>query len=406
MELERREGESALQYHRRLVYGKLVDHTLADVDYAELSEYAYGQAYESNSARKMLYGSRRTLELLDEERRSGVKDADMAAELDEKILTIQKEKQQFYDQRREYQNMIRRDGREEHLRAMIAEAADRLGEEIGLMYPVGYEAAGDGRAYRGNEAVLVFSDWHYGMKTANLFNEFNTEICRERVRRTVERAIERIELHKCGTAHIVVLGDLYHGACHVSARVASEEAACEQLMHVSEILAQAVYEISKHVSCTYVHMTYGNHARTVQDKKDSIHRDNMERVVRWWLEERFRHDDEIRVMPESPGEFLFLDVCGHSFCASHGDLDSVQSSPRLLSVLCQKTVGVDLEYILLGDKHHRESFNELGVTAMLCGSLCGTDDYANDRRLYSDPSQMLLIVNRECGVDAEYRIKC
>lgn len=43
---------------------------------------------------------------------------------------------------------------------------------------------------------------------------------------------------------------------------------------------------------------------------------------------------------------------------------------------------------------------------MICGSLCGTDDYANDKRLFSYPSQLLLIVNEENGVDAEYKLKC
>ena len=51
MELTQREGESRAQYHKRLIYGKLVDKTLADVDYSELSEYIYGQSYSSDVAR-------------------------------------------------------------------------------------------------------------------------------------------------------------------------------------------------------------------------------------------------------------------------------------------------------------------------------------------------------------------
>ena len=215
---------------------------------------------------------------------------------------------------------------------------------------------------------------------------------------------KRILLHQCKVLHVVILGDLLHGAIHTSARVASEELVCEQLMHVSEILAQAIYELSMYTNSTKVYMTYGNHARTVQKKGDSIHQDNMEKIINWWLIERFKNDDAIEVMPVPDNEFILLNVCGHSLVASHGDLDTVSASPRLLPVLFQKTFGCDIEYILLGDKHHRESYNELGVTAMLCGSLCGADDYANDKRLYSQPSQLLLIVNRECGVDAEYRI--
>jgi hypothetical protein len=93
-------------------------------------------------------------------------------------------------------------------------------------------------------------------------------------------------------------------------------------------------------------------------------------------------------------------------CASHGDLDGVKTSPRLLSTLFQKRYGRNIEYVLLADKHHRESFEELGVEALLCGALCGVDEYANGKRLYSTPQQTLLIFNERDGLDAEYRIRC
>lgn len=403
MQLDRLDGESKLQYHKRLIDGKLADKTLADIDYSELSEYVYGQPYSSDVARRMMYGSKKTLDLFEEECvEVSAQEAETA--LDMRVVELKMEQQRFYDQRREYTKLLSVESRAEHLYDIIKEAADKLASDIGVMYPVD---TGEKYKYY-NDAVVVFSDWHYGLKTTNVFNEYDTEICKARVVKTVEEMIKRIEFHKCNVAHVVVLGDLFHGAIHVSARVASEEVVCEQIMHVSEILAQAIYEISKHVSRVEVHLTYGNHARTVQSKKDSIHRDNMERIVLWWLVERFKDNEHICVMPETENieEFVMLNVCGHTFCATHGDLDSVQNSPRLFAALFSKKYGVDIEYILLGDKHHRESFNELGVTSFLCGSLCGTDDYANDKRLFSEPSQILLIVNEEYGVDAEYRVRC
>lgn len=404
MLIERMANESPLDYHKRLVYGKLVDKTLADMDYSELAEAVYGQSYSSDVARRMLYGSRKTLELMDNERTAGIEDGDVREQMEYKLEQIRKEAQKLRDQRREYMKLISSEGRAEHLHDIIISAANKLSDEIGCMYgddPLGLrylDNDGDG------EAVLVLSDWHYGLKVSNVFNTYDTKICRERIRNTVHAAIDRIALHHCNVLHIVVLGDLFHGAVHTSARVASEEVVCEQIMHVSEILAQSIYELSKYVSAINVYMTYGNHGRTVQVKKDNLHNDNMEKIINWWLIERFKDNDKIHIAPVPENEFIAFNVCGHAFCATHGDLDTVQSSPRLLATLFQKKYGIDLEYILLGDKHHRESFNELGITAMLCGSLCGSDDYANEKRLYAEPSQMLLIVNEEDGVDAEYRL--
>ena len=394
MGLEKYKDESLLDYHRRLIYGKLVDHTLSDLDYSELAELVYGQAYSSDVARRMMYGSRKTLEILDSE---PLKEFDSE---DTKLQEIQKERQRFYDQRREYNKVINTVGRQEYMYEALAKAAAELNETVGRF--IFSEHTID---YSDNEAVLVLSDWHYGMKADNIFNTFNTEICKQRVASVVEMAKERIALHRCKRLHIVLLGDFIHGAIHCSARVASEELVCDQLMQVSEILAQAIYELSQSVSEVVVHSTYGNHGRTVQKKKDSIHRDNMERVIPWWLRQRLSECENISIEEPEQNEFIIFNSCGHDFVCSHGDLDSVKDSPRLISALFHKTVGRDVEYVILGDKHHIESFNELGVTAEMCGSLCGADEYANEKRLFSDPSQLLLIVNEPCGVDAEYKLK-
>lgn len=403
IDLRRTESESPLNYHKRLVYGKLVDKTLADCDFSELAELLYGQPYSSDVARRMMYGSRKTLELMDSEQIQHVSDSYILNEIEMKRAEVQQERQRFFDQRREYNRLIAQEGRKEHIYESLAMAANKLAESIGVVFDNSYYNPDTSCE---DEAVLVFSDWHYGMKTSNVFNSYNTEICKQRVANTVNAAIARIQLHGCRKLHVVVLGDLCHGAIHVGARVASEELVCEQLMQASEILAQAILKLSQYVEETFVHTTYGNHARTVQNKSDSLHRDNMERIVPWWLAQRLQLNDNITIMPESENEFLFVNACGHDICAAHGDLDTVKCSPRLLATIFQKKYGKDIEYILLGDKHHRESFNELGITATICGSLCGTDDYANDKRLYSHPEQLLLIVNPEYGVDAEYRLKC
>lgn len=401
MNLQKRIDESAFDYHKRLVYGKLVDKTLADADYSELAELAYGKSYSSDVARRMMYGSRHTLELIDEAQVIA-SDRSIIDDLEKKRIEVQKERQRLFDQRREYNKSIISDARFEHLCDAIKTSSNML-QSLGCM--IDRENSIDSYT-SDSEAIMVFSDWHMGMTTDNVFNTYNTKICEQRVNHVVKEAIKRIKLNACRKLHIVVLGDLIHGNCHVSARVASEEVAVDQLMHATELLSQAVYTLSGYVEETYVYVTYGNHARAVANKNDSIHRDNLERLSGWWMKERFADVDDVIVIEEDTNEFLFINACGHDICASHGDLDSVKSSPRLLATLFNKKYGKNIEYILLGDKHHRESFEELGITATICGSLCGADDFANDRRLYSDPSQLLLIVTPEGGVDAEYRIRC
>ena len=397
--LIQRDDESDFQYHKRLIFGKLDDKTLADYDYSELSKYVYGKEFSTDVARRLMYGSKRTLDLMDNEISEQGGSEEIISEIDRRMMDLRKEQQKFYDQRRELNKILMKEAREEHIDEVLTKAVE------GLDMTNMFEESAYIPDTNETEAVLVLSDWHYGMIADNIFNKYNTDICRGRVQEIIKKAIERIKLHNCDKLHVLLLGDFIHGALRASTRVASEELTVDQLMNVSEILAQVINELSKYTNEVIVYSTYGNHARVTPKKKESIHADNMERIIGWWLEQRFANNGKVKIVYDNYHEFILANVCGHDLCAAHGDLDSVKASPRLLTTLFHKELGLDIEYIVLGDKHHRESFEELGITSLLCGSLCGADEYANDKRLYSMPGQLLLIFNWD-GLDAEYRLHC
>lgn len=401
--IERLPSESDFDYHKRVILGKLEDKTLADVDYSELSGIVYGQAYSSDTTRKMMYGSYKTIKTLESEARKEVGGEYLLEEIENKKLELMRERQKFFDQRREFNKLVSESGRKENLEERLIEIASELKDSIGALYSD--ESRPELYHTSDNEAVLFLCDWHYGMTADNVWNKYNVEICRERVCYVVDRALERIARHECRKLHVIILGDMIHGGIHVSARVASEELVCEQIMHVAEILAQSIEYMARVVPEIDVYMTYGNHGRTIPNKKESIHRDNLERLISWWLKQRLDGVSGVEIMPESSNEFVLANVCGYNICATHGDLDSVKNSPRLLSTLFQKKFGSDIDYIVLADKHHAEGFEELGIESMICGALCGTDEYANGKRLYSSPRQLLLIFNEQEGLDGEYKLR-
>lgn len=401
--LLQREDENKFEHHKRLINGKMKDKTLAEYDYSELAPYIYGKQYTADETRKRMYGSAATLEILDEAGIESLTENDLIQEIQSQRLELQKEKQMMSDQRRELNKLIAQDGRRDHLYEEIVKAAQNAPNEIGRLFS-------DDATFCLNDSdsefVLFLNDWHYGMVTENIWNAYDVQICKDRVRSVLDSTLARIKLHRCSRGHIVLLGDLCQGAIHVSTRVASEELVCDQLMQVSEILAQFIIILSSHVNHIDVHSTFGNHARTVANKKDNIYMDNMERIIPWWLNARIAAEgiDNVTINDNKFYEFVVFQSCGYSFCATHGDLDKVSTSTRSLPVLMRNTIGIDIDYIVLADKHHQESFEEFGVEAMLSGALCGTDEYANTKRLYSDPFQLLLIVNPECGVDARYKL--
>lgn len=398
--LNRLQDESAFAYHKRLVTQKVVDKTLNDIDYSELSEYVYGKAYNSDVSRRMMYGSAKTLQLIEDCAGKELSGNELLSEIERKRIELQKEAQKLYDQRRERKKFITEISRAEHLEDALIEAANRLNTTKELSKYTRPESS-----CGAPEAILVFSDWHYGMTAENVWNTFDKEICKKRIETVVGKAADRLVLHDCGALHIVVLGDLIHGAIHTSARVASDELVCNQLMQATELLAEAINELSQYVPHTYIYTTYGNHARTVQSKNDSIHKDNMERVIPWWLEQRFQGRGDIHVVKQNDDELIELNILGHCGYAAHGDIDSVKSSPKILNVLWNRSHDSKLEFALFADKHHYEAFEELGVASMVADALCGADEYANNRRLYATPGQLMLVVDRENGIDATYHLK-
>ena len=318
-----------------------------------------------------------------------------------KVMTdkLYKERRKFYDQKREYNKLLVSDARAEHLTEELILAANRLNEFKPLVFENTYF-----NSTVHKEALIAFSDWHYGLVTDNIWNKYNTEICRQRVKKFVELAKEFLELNNIGVLTIVMLGDAANGAIHVSCRVQAEEDTCDQLMHVSEIMAEAINELSNVVNKVNVYSCYGNHLRTIQDKNDSIHSDNMEKVIPWWLKQRLKDNYKVNIIESEYKEFTKLNILGFNICCVHGDLENFKNIGTTVNTIFSRKFGETIDYTISGDKHHLEEFEQFDIESILIRSLSGTDDYANNKRLYSKPGQTLMIFNDIYGRESTYHI--
>lgn len=322
--------------------------------------------------------------------------ADIQRQRDE----LYKAKVQFFDQRREYNKLLTADARVDHIIGCLKESVDKLNYErpLEVHIPENIESYD-------KEAVLCVSDVHYGMVTDNVWNVYNTDIARRRIEELTEKTIEHLVFHRPKVLNVLLLGDMAHGAIHVSARVQSEENVCDQIIQVSELIAQMINELSKWVPQVNVYSTYGNHMRTVQNIRESVHSDNMEKLIPWWLEQRLKDNANVTIIPATYYEFILLKVSGYNIVATHGDLDNFKSMGVLFNTLFNKQYGISVDYTISGDKHHHEEFEQLGVESTLVRSLCGTDDYANGKRLYSECGQTLMFFTPRDGKQCIYNIK-
>jgi len=327
------------------------------------------------------------------------KDNDYLQEIQKQKDELYKIKRQISDQRREYNKLLILDARSEHLMEEMIGVAKKLNDEMPLNFSNYISCVSK------KEAALFCADWHYGMTTDNIWNQFNTSICKDRVIYLTNQVKEFVLLNKVNTIHLVLLGDMAHGAIHTSARVASEEDTCDQIMHVSEILAQMINEISSSVNKVKVYSCYGNHLRTIQNKKESVHSDNMEKMIPWWLNWRLKENTKVSIIESEFKEFTKLNILGSNICCVHGDLDNIKKLGTDVNTLFTKLYGETIDYAISADKHHLEEFESFGIENILVRSLCGTDDHANGKRLYSTAGQSLMIFNDGCGRECTYNIK-
>lgn len=325
------------------------------------------------------------------------------SDIQQQITELQKAKKQLSDQRREYNKLILKDARREHIEDYLIEEIKKLPKlDCSPLFIKNEEVVS---LIKENEAVLFLSDWHYGMVTDNIWNKYNVDICKERIQKLFSKVLIYLELNQIRKLDIVLLGDMINGSIHCTSRVASEENTCEQLIHVSEIIANFIDSFVKEGYFVNVYSTYGNHARSIQNKEDSIHSDNMERLIPFWLKQRFSSSCRVRIHDNTYYEFIFFNVCGYNIVCTHGDLDKFQDLGMTLNSLFTKKFGICIDYTFSGDKHHMEAFEQYNIESTLVGSLCGTDEFANNKRLYSNPFQTLCIFSQEDGKMCTYNIK-
>lgn len=314
---------------------------------------------------------------------------------------IYKQKQQFYDQRREYNGQLRKEAREDYFMTEMVKAADKLNELKPLPHRPQLSWVDSNESQ--NEGLLVLSDFHYGLTASNFWNVYNKDVADSRMAYLVERVIEKIHTHKIKVLHLGILGDLIGGGIHVSNRVKSQDDVVDQLIQVSERIAEIISELAQHVDTVWVYTTWGNHSRLQVSLAESIHSDNLERIIPFWLEQRFKDNDRVAIVPCTHNELVSVKPCGVPCAIVHGDLDNDVNAPLNASMMYMRAYGEQLRYLFTGHMHHIHSKEQFDVEQIGVGSLCGVEDYAKSKRLFSKPSQCFCVFTPE-GLDSIHHI--
>lgn len=396
--LSRREGEREFDYHRRLVYGKLVDKTLSDADYTELSRYVYGKDYSSDVCRRMLYGSCKTLQLLDGQRENEAENSDILCELEQKKIELQKERQRFFDQRSAFNKAVRERAREEELNDIIVRAIHE-GALPELRYEPNYSKSNVNAD--GNDLLVSLNDIHYGACVDNYWCQYDSDICARMMERYLERVISIAKTHDSENCIVWANGDMISGNIHYQIAVANRENLIQQITGVSELIAEFLAELSRHFREVRFVSVAGNHSR-IDQKDRAIMQERLDDLVEWYLSARMHEFGNVVIGygDKIDPTMYAMNIRGKNYVGVHGDYDPSPANVQTLQTLAQRPVYA----ILLGHLHHCATNYVQGIRTVIAGSFLGMDDYCVSKRIYSKPEQTVCVCDAD-GIRCFYDIR-
>ena len=391
--LSKKPNETDLAYHKRLIYGKLVDGTLVDEDYSELAPYVYGKEFSTDVARRMMYGSCRTLQLVD----AAVKDSftsDAAlSELDSKIVEMKKERQKFCDQRNALNKVIRDRARQEELYEILLSAVS-AGELPSLDYTPSYITPSD------NDLLVSLYAIHYGANVDNYWNKYNSNICRQMMCKYIDEIISIGKTHGSENCIVWANGDQISGNIHNSIAVTNKENVIEQITGVSELIAEFLAALSVHFATVQYISVAGNHSR-IDIKDRALKDERLDDLVEWYLSARLQqHENIIFGQYEKVDSTMYLiDIRGKTYCGVHGDYDGSAAKVQTLQTMARRP----LYAVLSGHLHHNRIDCVQGVRTIMAGSFLGMDDYCVTKRIYGEPQQLVCVCDAS-GVRCSYDV--
>lgn len=370
---------------------------IIDMDWQEIIN-KYGLAIHYDTLRKAtqtIFGGAFVSEYYKSKQAEINKDSSYLSEIRAEKQSIKKEKQKLFDERTALNKILRENARTEEDLSKL----EFLIKNNGMTTMPQVQNICDDSD---NDLFIALSDFHLGIKTANYFGAYNSDIAANRLEQYLHEIIKIKELHNTENAYVFLLGDLVNGEIHFTTQLENRENVTEQVQKTAELISAFIYELSKHFNYVYVNGVAGNHSRT--SFKDQVLRGNrLDNLIPWYMKAKLAHLNNVIFIDENNYDSTIgcCTVRGHKYLLVHGDFDSFSEKgvSKLVMMLGFKPTAIFYGHL------HRCSYDDIaGVKIIRSGSFSGTyDDYTISKRLSGHPSQMVCVVN-DNGIKACYPI--
>jgi hypothetical protein len=392
-ELNKRDNESKFDHHKRLIMGKLVDKSLSDEDYTDLSELAYGQRYSSDVARRMFYGSKNTIQLMEECRINEISDKTMISQakeiLGEQFLLkkqLQAETSKINKFKKDFVKSI-----------SIAEELAEIQAQNGFKVSVPKSCCEPIFNYGNYEMIVHITDFHIGYVIHECKgNKYNWEIANGRVDRLISEVYKYIGLYGIKKIYVINTGDtIEHLSMRKNQSQFCEFTQSEQVNHAIEIIFRFLTALCEKCEVEY-DSVYGNHDRMNGDATANQDGDNADTIIKEQVKNYGKLAKMTRLTvvdrPHTDKEII-KEINGIMVKAKHGDKAIKDDKQQL-----KADISMDENFyglLLKGHEHNFRCVSEnRGRYIVSTGCLSGYNDYSTAFGCATVASQTIVILDQ------------
>ena len=307
--------------------------------------------------------------------------------------TLYKQQTKTRDVLNEYRRNMREEARIEELKKSIQEAARSVETYVSIPMSICFDAKNPS-----SEAVLMLSDWHIGALVDNFYNKYNHHIAEYELDELVKQVVFYCNTLNVGRLNVINMGDLIHGGIHTNARIEQEFDVVTQV----EVAGQLLYKVLAGLEQAAPVITYrscsDNHSRLMPNKSEHIEKENFGRLIDWWVEAKLEQGHHGIIVERDNldfglGKFDLLN--GKKIAFAHGHEDNINQVYQNFTGATREFI----DYALLAHYHNPKEKSFQDCKVIVNGSLVGTEQYALSKRLFSSPTQKLLIFKGDDLVD-------
>lgn len=368
---------------------------IIDMDWQEIiDKYGLDIHYDTlRKATQTIFGGAFVSEYFKSKLASQTNDTYLA-EIRAQKQEIRKEKQKLFDERTALNKILREQGRIESMFDIVKRAIEEY-------QPIKFDYVPTKIQDSDNDLIIHLTDVHCGVDIISKFNVFNIDILKQRLQKYLDEIIDIKNIYKSQNAYVILGGDMIQGIIHLNSRIEAKENVVTQIMEVTDLVSNFIYELSKVFQYVEVHTTAGNHSRSTANKEETTRGDNFDLLIPFACKKDLKNIQNVKFVDnELECDIATFKVRGHMVYATHGDKDTVKNVVYHMTQFARKAKLPLPDMCYLGHRHTNGLTTIDDVKVIESGCVDGMDSYAIDKRLVGTPEQTVTVVTENKTIKA------